>query len=98
MKKLIFGLIILLACPPLLFAQITSTTVGGNWNETSTWIGGVVPTDTDDVVVDGNVIVNISTAKCKNLTVNSGDTLTKDNNARTLIVLGDLLNSNKLHI
>ncbi|MFA6597044.1 MAG: hypothetical protein WCS69_04915, partial [Ignavibacteriaceae bacterium] len=73
--------------------MITSTISGGNWDATTTWIGGVVPTETDNVVIDGEVVVNNSTAKCFNLTINSGKTLTKDNDWRKLSVIGDLTNN-----
>lgn len=56
-------------------ATITSTTSGGNWSSTSTWVGGVAPTSTDYVVINGNVTVGANTT-CKALTVNSGKTLT----------------------
>ncbi|MCK5588708.1 MAG: hypothetical protein KAI16_00140, partial [Candidatus Pacebacteria bacterium] len=36
-------------------ATITSTEVGGDWESSVTWIGGVVPLETDDVVIDGDV-------------------------------------------
>ncbi|MEA3496370.1 MAG: choice-of-anchor J domain-containing protein, partial [Bacteroidota bacterium] len=72
---------------------ITSTTTGGDWNDTLTWIGHVVPTASDDVIIDGLVSVNLSDTLCNNLTINSGDTLTKDNNGRTLNVAGDFTNN-----
>lgn len=53
---------------------ITSTTAGGNWSESTTWIGGVVPTSSDNVIIDGNVIVN-QNVTCNNLTINLKDTL-----------------------
>ncbi|MCK5588976.1 MAG: hypothetical protein KAI16_01550, partial [Candidatus Pacebacteria bacterium] len=53
---------VLFSFPFLTFsATIISTEVGGNWTENSTWIGGVVPVETDDVIINGNV--KLSTAQ-----------------------------------
>ena len=69
-------------------ATITSTTSGGNWNATATWVGGVVPISTDDVVMGTNATVIVTAdATCgtltftastqtTTLTINSGITLT----------------------
>lgn len=74
---------------------IISTQEGGDWNQALTWIGGVVPTITDNVIIDGNVRVFVSSeTECNNLTINEGDTLTKvDGSARVLNVYGNLINN-----
>ncbi len=54
---------------------ITSKTSGGNWEDASTWVGGVVPTQNNDVVIAGTVSVTSSNSACKNLTINSGTTI-----------------------
>ena len=91
MKKFTMLWMLLLAAG-MAFGQITSTSSGGYWSDTTTWIGHVVPTESNDVVIAGKVYVNME-AKCKNLTVNSGDTLTRDGYGRTLYVTGDLTNN-----
>lgn len=50
----------------------TITSAGsGNWNVATTWIGGVVPTATDDVVIaSGHTVTLAGTPTCNNLTVN----------------------------
>ncbi|NPA37374.1 MAG: T9SS type A sorting domain-containing protein [Chlorobi bacterium] len=55
-------------------STIVSTTEGGVWDDETTWIGGKVPEEYDDVIIDGNVEVTCC-YKCKSLTVNENDTL-----------------------
>ncbi len=73
-------------------AQIQSTTAGGAWNATSTWVGGVVPTASHDVVINGTVSVNLNAA-CRNVTVNSGAILQNDAWHRTMTVNGNVTNN-----
>lgn len=67
-----------------LYASITSTQ-SGNWNSTSTWVGGVCPISTDEVVISsGHTVTVTANATCCTyyiqsgsiLTINSGITLT----------------------
>ncbi len=44
------------------------TATNGNWNTPSTWLGGVVPTNTSDCIVRHNVTVSAN-ATCKSLRV-----------------------------
>lgn len=72
--------------------SITSTTEGGLWTDGSTWIGGIAPTESDNVIIDGPVVVN-EDRSCRDLQVNSGATLENYKYFnRTLIVNGSLTN------
>ncbi|MDX1740527.1 MAG: hypothetical protein R3178_04500, partial [Rhodothermales bacterium] len=61
----------LLLCVRISYAQIQSTTTGGNWWEETTWTGSQVPGPADDVVVNGPVAVRIGDS-CRDLTVSAG--------------------------
>lgn len=52
----------------------TITSVGtGNWNVGSSWVGGVVPASTDDVVIANNSTITLTAnASCASLTINGG--------------------------
>ena len=60
------------------YGQISSFQ-SGNWNDNSTWVGGVVPTQNDDVIIGAGHTVTVPndyTAKCNNcsLVVNGTET------------------------
>lgn len=79
---------------PSFGANITSTSTGGNWNATGSWIGGVVPVAGDVVTIDyrANITVTANAAcasitwsatamtASRALTINSGTTLTVSGN------------------
>ena len=75
----VFLLVALLAAGlpvrPVYAAAITSTVAGGYWEDSSTWVDGIVPVAGDDVVIDGPV-TTASTVAVVNLTVNASKTLT----------------------
>jgi hypothetical protein len=59
------------------------STSDGDWNSTSTWLDGVIPSGTtDDVIISNNVTVDeagATDAECENIIIESGATLTLDN-------------------
>jgi hypothetical protein len=57
-------------CP----TAIHSTTSGGTWSDTSTWVEKVVPTAASDVEISGPVVI-AAEAPCNNLTIKSGGSL-----------------------
>jgi hypothetical protein len=72
---------------------VTSTASGGSWSNTTTWVGNVVPTAADDVVINGSVVIG-STTTVNNLTVNSGGGLFRSlSGSPGFIVTGDFINN-----
>ena len=71
-------------------ATITSNAVTGNWSTKGSWVGNVVPTSTDDVIiVSGANITMQGSTTMNSLTINSGGTLT-DNGSGTITITGHL--------
>lgn len=71
-------------------ATITSNAVTGNWSTKGSWVGNVVPTATDDVIiVSGANITMQGSTTMNSLTINSGGILT-DNGSGTITITGDL--------
>ena len=57
-------------------ATITSTGSGGNWSLGTSWVGGVAPVSTDDVIIVNGATINVaSSSACLSITINSGGTL-----------------------
>ena len=60
LRRVILLMSVALATVTISFAQtITSTGSFGNWNDTSTWDGGVVPTSGDNVIIAAGDIVTV---------------------------------------
>jgi hypothetical protein len=58
---------------------ITSTSTGGTWANATTWVGGIAPKTTDDVIIattGANVVTVGTSTSCASLSVNSGSRLT----------------------
>ncbi len=68
---------------------VTSTAAGGNWSDTATWVGGNIPTTTDDVTIVSGATVTIDTAAAAlDVTVNSGGILQWDTTTARTLTLG----------
>ena len=66
---------------------ITSTVSGGdrNWNTPATWVGGVVPTCTNNVIIATGATVNVSsTVDAASVVINIGGTLTNNGGLMTV--------------
>ncbi|MCU1268000.1 MAG: hypothetical protein JWM21_4318 [Acidobacteria bacterium] len=67
--------------------NISSTAGGGNWSAAGTWVGGVVPSSTDNVTIVTGSTVTIDSSNALNLTIQSGGILQFEaTTARTLTV------------
>lgn len=101
MKKLfLFFLVFLFISHPYFFSQtITSTTTGGLWDYTGTWVGGVIPGQNNDVIIDGTVTVN-QTCNIRNLTINSGKILQPNNyyGTYTINITGNITNNGTIRL
>ena len=74
-KKFIAIIFLVFASYAIAQTTIYSTTNGGQWENPATWVGGSVPTSSNNVVINGPVIVLNYDNKCSDLTVNQGKTL-----------------------
>lgn len=70
---------------------IISTTAGGYWNDTLSWIGNAVPTDTNDVIINGPIKGFVH---CRNLKISSNGILTNSGGN----VYGKLLNNGVVNV
>ena len=80
MRKIL--LLILSFCSTLAVAQSTITSAQtGNWDATSTWVGGSIPSNGDNIVVDDghDVTLNASGVSINSVTIDAGASLIVDN-------------------
>jgi len=72
-------------------AQIVSTSNGGHWNNPQTWVGGVIPDQNSNVVINGPVEAISTTVNT--LTINaSGSVHDECCSGRSIFVQGNLTN------
>lgn len=103
-KQISFRLVSIILLLVLFFGSIPQTVVHaatciasstGDWNSSSTWSCGNIPSTTDDVVLDSPAVVTIPskyTAEANNLTINSGANLIMTDDAQ-LSVYGEWQNN-----
>ncbi|MDD5529295.1 MAG: FlgD immunoglobulin-like domain containing protein [bacterium] len=77
------------------FAITDSTVVsGGNWNDSTTWVGYHIPNKNDDVILKGTVIADGYYQECNNLTVRTGTILQNVPGYGTAVqAMGDVTNN-----
>ncbi|MFY9152512.1 MAG: T9SS type A sorting domain-containing protein [Prolixibacteraceae bacterium] len=80
-----------------LFSQtVTSTTSGGKWNTPATWVGGVVPSSSNSVTIDGPVALD-GDFTCSSLTINSvGSIQNQYGYSPTFTINGKITNNGSL--
>src|SRR5208282_4922658 len=75
-----------------------TTASGGNWNATSTWVSGVVPTTTDSAIIQAGASVTVTAVALVNSLIfsnNSASTATLTvNSGITFTVTGGITNQN----
>ncbi|WP_375560557.1 BspA family leucine-rich repeat surface protein [Bernardetia sp. OM2101] len=59
-----------------IFSTFTSTATGGNWNNGTTWVGGVVPTSSSNIIIAttgiNKVTVNVNNILANSIQINQG--------------------------
>jgi hypothetical protein len=90
-KSLILVIALLVSFSATSYSQITSA-ASGNWNDTATWTGGVVPGAANDVVIASGhtVTINVTDAACKNVTIDGNLDFQKDGTVSGITVNGNV--------
>jgi len=75
-------------------AWVYSTAEGGQWDDPSTWVAGVVPGTSDDVVLNGPVHTNGNT--CNNLSISTSGELYNTQYTITFTANGNVINNGSI--
>lgn len=67
----VWMLLILLALGNRVIAGTITSKASGNWSASDTWVGGLIPTINDDVIIDGLIVLDGPDIFCNNLTINA---------------------------
>ncbi len=73
-----------------LIGQVSSKPEGGYWNDTLTWVGHKIPTENNNVIINGSVSGG---GKCNSLTISSSGELIGGNTE----IFGNLINYGKVN-
>lgn len=90
------ALVAVLATVTIAANTITSVPAGGDWTNPATWVGGVVPGQNDDVIINGTVAATTTTVR--SVTVNAGATLTGMGGPQWLTVTGTFTNNGSMKL
>ena len=75
MKKLFAIIFILFVFATISQAQVFSTTAGGEWDQTTTWVNGIAPSETDSVIIQGPVRLYFDVLTIKHLQITADGSL-----------------------
>ncbi|TAL69235.1 MAG: hypothetical protein EPN82_08015 [Bacteroidetes bacterium] len=77
---------------------ISSTKVGGEWNNPKTWVKGIVPTENDNAIIKGKVVIKQADTVHK-ITIQKKAKLVVDNTEKTSFLVETIVKiSGKLQI
>ncbi|MFB0903674.1 MAG: G8 domain-containing protein, partial [Nonlabens sp.] len=92
-KKTAFVFFLILMQTAVFGATITSTSTGGNWATSNTWVGGVVPTAADDVIIASGATVTVDTnIAAKTITINSDGIIVVSGDRTVTDIIGMVMN------
>lgn len=74
MKTILLMIASAVLCTGLALGQIVSAK-SGSWTGDTTWVGGIVPTASDNVIISHTVTVETANAVCNDLTIANGGRL-----------------------
>ena len=102
MKKttiVLLALLTALAWTAVANAQITSAG-SGSWTAGATWVGGLVPTSVDDVLIASGHTISVDdvNAECRSVTFGGDDALIDINANSMLTVYGDFTIFSTSHV
>jgi hypothetical protein len=99
-KVTTFLSVLLLLCMPVMAGAQIQSAGSGSWTAGATWVGGIVPTATDDVFINAVHTISIDdvNAVCKNVSFGANTALIDMNSNSMLTVYGNFTLFSTTHI